>query len=101
MDLKTSLKPKVEKETTIMTMKNLLSIQTYVERKYKVATTIKGYTMTIDVPRELGRRDCRQDKIDYVEALMWNIVDDIRQFPSIMDVDGEMTYESIVLYLMD
>lgn len=78
-----------------MLKRDIKLIQKAIERKYKLSVVrTKQGQLIIFVPKSLGWGG-KQDKIEYVEDLMKSIVDDVRQYKKVFDVECDMTYEFI------
>lgn len=77
-------------------MIEILIIKEQIEKHYKVKTQFHKGKLIIDVPVKIGLTK-KEDKIDYVEDLMKQIVDGVRQHKAVFDVECDMTYESITI----
>lgn len=77
-----------------MKKSDIMVIKEQIEKHHKLKVDEVRGKLIVNIPKHLGMGK-KEDKIELVENLMKEIVDNIRQYKSVFDVECDMTYEFI------
>lgn len=78
----------------MINVKFLKMVQCKIEKTYKVKVDIVKGKLIVNIPNGLGFGSA-MDRIEFVEELTNKIVDDIRQYKCVFDVQCDIVYEFV------